>query len=38
MFCSEVMGQRVTASILNKHLGPRSMPRPWINKRRPSDG
>lgn len=31
--CSEVMGQTVTANSLNRHLGPRSKPSPWINSK-----
>ena len=29
---ADIMGQRVSVASLNRHLGPRSKPRPWINK------
>ncbi len=29
---SKEMGREITANTLNKHLGPRSKPGPWINK------
>lgn len=35
---ADIMGRPVTAASLNRHLGPRSKPRPWINREAQTDG